>query len=237
MNDRLLINFATRGRRKQFFAAMDNIQQTIGSGNYEIVVSCDTDDFEMNNSRVRERIKQYKHTTIYFDKSVSKVHAINRVVKYAGEWHWLMNMSDDMRFVINGWHDKMLKDIRSVWLEGSDWFAHFNDYHVREKLPTMSVMGYDYYTRDGYVYHPSYGSVSCDAEAMFVAMMRGRHHYFPTVYFHHNHPANIRGHIDNVYKGNHRFGHSDTENYFIRRARLFDIENPVMIPYNPNERV
>ncbi|HUM52975.1 MAG TPA: hypothetical protein PK431_14220, partial [Chitinophagales bacterium] len=35
---------------------------------------------------------------------------------------------------------------------------------------------------------------------------------------------------DHVYRLNDKFGQRDTDNYFNRMARLFDVQNPVMIP-------
>lgn len=233
---KLLIKFATRGRGRQFFECLTNIHSTIGSENFEIIVSCDTDDVEMNNHRVREKLKQFTKVKVFYGPPVSKVAAINRDMEHCADWDWLINYSDDMTFTVKGWYDKMLKDIKGVWGESLDFFAHFSDGFVKDKLPTMSIMGREYYERDGYIYHNSYGSVSCDAEAMFVAMMRGRHHYFPTVYFHHVHPANVRKAIDHIYKRNDRFGNQDTENYFRRRENLFYVENPVMVPFNPKVR-
>lgn len=216
---KLLIKYATRGRYSLFQSAMSNLHDTISyEQRAQLIISADNDDLSMANM-----------PGVSYADRVSKVHAINRDMDGV-KFDWLVNFSDDMRFTVQGWDLKMLRQIQRVWGKSTDFFAHFNDGFVGHKLPTMSIIGWDYYQRDKYIYHPSYNSVSCDAEAMFVAMMRGRHHYFPEVYFNHIHPANVRFPVDQTYRDNDKFGAGDTANYFERMARCFDVKNPVMIP-------
>lgn len=213
---KLLIKYATRGRRSLFNEGLANIK-AMTTGQYDLIVSADTCDSVMQGLNIN------------YAERTSKIGAINRDLDGV-KFDWLVNFSDDMRFTVKGWDQRMLRQIQRVWGNSTDFFAHFNDGFVGDKLPTMSVIGWDYYQRDKYIYHPSYNSVSCDAEAMFVAMMRGRHHYFPEVYFNHIHPANLRFPSDQTYRDNDKYGHEDTQNYFKRMAKGFDVENPVMIP-------
>lgn len=213
---KLLIKYATRGRRKLYEEGIRNIY-AMTTGPFQISASADENDPTMQG------------LLINYGPHISKVHAINRDLDGV-KFDWLVNFSDDMRFTVKGWDQRMLRQIQRVWGNSTDFFAHFNDGFVGDKLPTMSVIGWDYYQRDKYIYHPSYNSVSCDAEAMFVAMMRGRHHYFPEVYFNHIHPANLRFPSDQTYRDNDKFGAMDTANYFKRMAKGFDVKNPVMIP-------
>lgn len=212
---KLIIKYATRGRLNLFREGVLNIER-MTAGQFDLIISVDEDDEVMKPWGIK-------------GPHISKVHAINRDLDGI-KFDWLVNFSDDMRFTVKGWDQRMLRQIQRVWGNSTDFFAHFNDGFVGDKLPTMSVIGWDYYQRDKYIYHPSYNSVSCDAEAMFVAMMRGRHHYFPEVYFNHIHPANLRFPSDQTYRDNDKFGKSDTETYFKRMAKGFDVKNPVMIP-------
>lgn len=229
---RLLIKYATRGRQRQFIDALQNIKATIGTdnSNYQIIVSADEDDMTMKDCNLIDQMKFYHNVKLLFGESTSKVGAINRDIPSTDTWDWCLVMSDDMTFVVGNWYDKMIADIKSVWGDSTDFFAHFSDGYVHDKLPTMNICGVDYYKRFGYIYHPSYGSVSCDAENFFVAQMLGKHHYFPQVYFKHDHPSNLRTKPDQTYRDNDRFGDADTKNYFERIERLFDVKDPVMIP-------
>ena len=227
----LIINFASRGRPQQFLKSLQNITDSISTNDYRILISADFDDVEMNNLSMLEKILGYPNTEIYYGEPTSKVGAINRTAKYFGNFHWLINHSDDMAYVVNEWDVEMLNKITSVWGDSTDFFAHFSDGHVHDKLPTLNICGYDYFQRDKEIYHNSYGSVSCDAENFFKAKMRGRHHYFPEVYFHHVHPANIPSiKIDQTYRGNDKWGDRDTANYFERMSHGFYVENPVFMP-------
>ena len=219
----LLIKYATRSRPQQFIKAMRNILQTTVTP-YRIIVSCDEDDRLMNTAHMKSYVaSRFKTTQMFFGPRVNKVEAINRDMDKAGEWSVVVNFSDDMQFKIRAWDRMMLGKIKSVWGESTDFFAHFNDGYVGDRLPTMSIIGREYHNRDGYIYHPSYKSFSCDAEAMYVAMMRGRHHYFKDLLFKHEHPANSRlNKNDSLYKLNSGYSMHDTENYFARLKRYFD---------------
>lgn len=231
---KLLIKYASRGRPELFRQAIKNIADTISTPDYKIIVSCDMDDVSMKPfASINET---HPNISISYRNSKSKVQAINEDM-FEVPFGILVNFSDDMRFTVKGWDQKMLRQIQRVWGKSTDFFAHFNDGFVGHKLPTMSIMGWDYYQRDKYIYHPSYNSVSCDAEAMFVAMMRGRHHYFPEVYFNHIHPANLRFPVDQTYRDNDCFGAADTINYFDRMKHCFYVENPVFIPEEIKQRM
>lgn len=219
---RLLIKYATRGRPIWFKKTIDNILSTITTNDFKILVSADSDDASMNNQDIKIFVTKSKSIDLFYGKSESKVHAINRDMEHSGDWDILINMSDDMYFLAKGWDEKMIDLINSIWVDSLDFFAHFNDGYVGEALPTMSIIGRAYYDRDGYIYHPSYKSFSCDAEAMYVAQMRGRHHYFSDVFFLHQHPSNSPTHNDRTYTINSKASAHDTKNYFQRLNRYFD---------------
>lgn len=230
-----LIMLATRGRPELFYRTIFNIHKTIGDGvEYEIIISCDLNDETMLNKDIRQFVDDDRHLKIFYGAQTNKIDAINRNVHFARiDWNVLINFSDDMLWVKEGWGKTIAGYVANEFDGSLDCFLHLNDNHVGDRLATMSVLGREYYNRDGYIYHPSYASVSSDAEAYYVALMRGKHKYFPDVLFDHVHPANIGFHTDATYQGNSKYDVADTENYFVRRARLFDIENPVCIPYNP----
>lgn len=225
----LLIKYATRGRWRMFFEAIENIYATISTDNFKIIVSADLDDVEMNCPETREMIRRYQNVELHYGPAVSKIHAINRDMGTQA-WDWCVVMSDDMKFITPGWDKKMLESVKKIWPDTWDWFAHFSDGYVKEKLPTLNICGREWYDRFGYIYHPEYKSVSCDAENMYVAMMEGRYHYFPEVYFHHLHPANLKQPSDQLLRRNHAFGDMDTDVYFKRLKRYFDVKEPVLVP-------
>ena len=232
----ILIKYASKLRPTEFIRAMNNIR-TMTKTEFKVIVSCDAIDRTMNNEPMINRVKSdYPFASMYFGPSQGKVAAINRDMDKAGEWNILVNFSDDMVFRVRGWDVVLRKRISSTWTD-SDWFAHFNDGYIGKVLPTMSIMGYDYYQRFGYIYHPSYKSFSCDAEAMCVAIQLGKYRYFPDVLFKHEHPANnrrLKG--DRLYQINSRYGIQDTTNYFKRLNKYFD-QDPDTMPVSFKQHV
>ena len=219
---KILIKYASRGRRDLFLSRMKNIQDTISkSATYLILVSIDEDDSSMKN------LPDFSNTYICVGKSNNKIEAINANMNVVPNWDLLINFSDDMEFVVNDWDLEIQKHYTP------DCFIHFNDGYVGDKLPTMSIMDKVYYNRFGYIYHPSYKTESCDAEAMYVAMMLGKHKYINTVLFKHKHPCNTGGGTDETYKRNGVFAKDDHKNYFERMKNYFDIptEQRTCLPF------
>jgi len=229
---KFLIKYASRQRRNAFRDAITNILDTIQTKDYLILVSADEDDREMNSDRIRKFCAFYPNIKIIYGTSSSKIEAINRDMEHAGEWDVLVNMSDDMHFVTKGW-DKVIEDEMNRHFPEGDCFLHFNDGFVKDALATMTIIDKKYYARDGYIYHPSYKSFSCDAEAYYVAIMRGRHRYFEQVLATHQHPTNVRIGNDDLYKKNSKFSEGDTRNYFERLNKYFEepITKDTPIPF------
>lgn len=217
----ILIKYATRNRPQWFRRAILNIHQTIQSTDFQILVSADRDDISMTNPNMVDFINHHERVKIVYGDSTNKIEAINRDMDKADPWDLLINMSDDMVFCTPGWDNVIKQRMLDRFPEG-DCFLHFNDGYAGDALPTMSIMDRIYYKRDHYIYHPTYKSFSCDAEAMYVAMMRGMHAYFPDLLFKHQHPGNTPMANDETYRVNSLHTPHDTQNYFERLRRYFD---------------
>jgi len=232
---KILIKYATRGRADLFKRSIRNIYDTIGVDNFEILISADNDDLEMITKDIYEFVSSFPNIRLCFGHSESKVHAINRDMQKASQdWDILVNTSDDMFFIEPFWGQKLIEDVTKQWPNSTDWFAHYNDGYVRHHLSTLSIMGRQYYERFGYIYHPEYKSFSCDAEAMYVAQMLEKHHYFgdEKIYFKHLHPANDkRVKKDENYKAASLTTSHDEKVYWKRLNNYFDIQNPKVIPF------
>ena len=222
-----LIKYASRGRPEEFKKNISTIFNTIGNVEYKILCSFDSDDASMNNDHIKEFIHLRPRIEYYFGEHISKIDAINRDIdKTTFDWNILINYSDEMNFRRQNWGERMEVLISDIWPDFKDFFAHFNDGYVSDKLPTMSIIDREYYNRDGYIYFPSYKSFSCDAEAMYVAMMRGRYHYFNEVLFTHDHMAYTGQRPDNTYQINSMHEDYDVSIYFDRMKTYFDVKNP-----------
>lgn len=212
---KILIKYATRGRRNLFQEALLNIYTTIGTNDYEIIVSADKDDADMRNPILGP------NTRVYYGEPSNKIEAINRDMDKAGDWDLLIAMSDDMYWISSDWAPVMISLIKQKCGDSLDFFAHFNDGYTGDKLPTMSIMGRDYYLRDNYIYHPAYKAFSCDSEQFFIAKLRARWYYFPNKLFEHRHPSNLSTSADNTYALSSKYGAGDIATYKKRRKFLF----------------
>lgn len=218
----ILIKYASYHRPNFFVKAISNIMSTAHGDNYKILVSIDDNDFTMLNERMNAFYRSNDKIIVSIGPHVSKIAAINRDMEKAGDWDILVNMSDDFFFVQPGWDNIIRQKIKDVWGSSLDFYAHFSDGYTHDQLCTMSIIGRDYYNRDGYIYHPDYKSFSCDAESYYVAMMRGRYHYFPEVLAKHQHPANSPAPNDETYRKNSLHTDHDVKVYFERLKRYFD---------------
>lgn len=200
---KILFKFPTRSRPEKFFAGIKNITDNVSSDNYQIVVSCDSDDASMRWENIKERFEAINNNKILIAWGLSdnKIHAVNRDVDKADPWGILVVMSDDMAFQVKGFDDIIRKDMVEYFPDG-DGFLHYNDGNQKSNVSTMSIMGRKYYDRTGYIYHPGYSSVWCDVEATEVAYMLGKHKYMgdEMVIFRHLHPAWGLSEYDDQYR-------------------------------------
>ena len=162
----ILYKFTTRSRPERFKEALNTILNNSQSKHFMVLVSIDDDDESMQNFLKTE---WSEHPNIVFVSGISenKIHAINRDVELADEyanWDILVNMSDDMH-ITSPRFDNVVRD---AFKDGLDHFLHLPDGYANERIPSMSIMGREYYNRFGFIYHPSYKSVWADNEAMDV---------------------------------------------------------------------
>ena len=179
---RILFKLATRSRRLKATSSIRNIIENCASNNFIILVSCDYDDVEMNDFTY-----DHPNVLVVYGNSKNKIDAINRDMCLVPLWDILINTSDDMVFGVKGFDDIIRQDFGN----DMDQFIHYSDGNQKENISTMSIMGRSYYNRFNYIYHPSYKSLWCDAEATDVAVMLGKYKYMgdDKVLFRHLHPA------------------------------------------------
>ena len=144
---KILYKYASRSRPENFFRGVDNIYINSRIKDFQILATLDEDDLSMNNDEVRRRLKNYDKVYPVWGKSNNKIHAINRGMGHASEFDILINMSDDMMFIVDGFDVEIDKDFNN----DLDLFLHYNDGNQRSVISTMSIMGKDYYNRFNYI--------------------------------------------------------------------------------------
>lgn len=213
MSKHILYSFPSRSRPHKFEAVCRCVWELSKDDNYLIVAKIDDD--EPYFDQYRFIADSCQANVVYVNgSSLSKVDAINKGIS-GRDFDILCCLSDDMHFLTPGFDNIIRQHC------GPDDFVHFPDGHVNRRLCTMSIMGRQYYERDGYIYHPSYKSLWCDNEAMLVAQRRMRYKWVNQQIFEHQHPAWIGGEKDALLLHTESFHAEDKANFLSRKQRGF----------------
>jgi hypothetical protein len=216
--------FASRSRSARFYSVLENIRDMSTDSGYFIVAKIDEDDPEFN--KYLSRIKDYPEVILKIGYSKSKIDAINRDFDRLPHYDIICVVSDDQLFIERGFDRK----IKEQFSDGLDWFLHFKEpyansqasKHGGEEVCVMSIIGKEYYDRDGYVYFPKYYSMFCDEEATQVAKIRGRYKYIEEpIYCHYHYSQSdptFRIYKDQLYKRNDTY--RQDEKIFIDRKKI-----------------
>lgn len=216
---KICYSFASRQRPDKFFEAIANIQEMSATENYFIVAKLDEDDATMNNDEIRSRLAENERIIVRWGTSKSKIHAINRDLDNLPEWDIMICMSDDMRFRTYGFDDI----IRQYMPTNLDGFLHCYDDYAKERVCTVSILGREYYKRDGHIYRPVYYSMWCDDDATEVSKIRGCYIAVPDVTIEHLHYTNNGKAVkDELYWRNDTYN-ADKAIFHELKARNFDL--------------
>jgi hypothetical protein len=210
----ILYKLTSRSRPANMYRAYRSVAD-YANISWQMILSVDADDDATMHSEELKAIQRDSRVTVKFGLSKNKIDAINRDVPTDG-WDILVNLSDDQIFTKRGF-DEVIAQC------GKDEFLHLPDGHVNELLPTMSIMGYDYYKRFNYIYHPDYVSLWCDNEAMDVAKQLGCYKYLNDLVFEHLHPAWGKAPIDAQLLHTQKFYRQDERTYRKRRSLNFPL--------------
>lgn len=171
----ILFKLPSRGRPERFFKALDSIVNNLATP-YAYHISCtlDEDDPTMNNPHIKEKIEQYKNTSISWGLSKSKIDAVNRGMPDI-EWDILCIHSDDMLWEMYGFDEI----IRTEFGDNFDMLLHIPDNDAKDLLATYYIAGKEFYSRFGYVYNPQFKSLWCDNLVMDISKILGCYKYAP----------------------------------------------------------
>lgn len=152
------------------------INQCSDRFNFEIIVSLDVDDPNLNDYK---KIYFQFHGIYAAYNNRSAIDAINNAAKIA-RGDIIMVVSDDTD-CFPGWDTALLKEVKGK----TDWILKTQD-GIQKYIITMPVMDRVYYNRFGYVYYPEYKHMFCDLELTCVADLTGRK-LTSNLMFPHNH--------------------------------------------------
>lgn len=220
---KILYKVTSRQRPDNLKRTLLNIQSMAVNPDYLICLTLDENDYTVNNPEFKEWINQnfWIEMNSFYGKSRNKIDAINRDLEYFTNWDILVNVSDDQVFTVKGF-DKTIEDA-FMFQGNTDLFLHFRDVNhplPGDELSTLSIIGRDYFNRDGYIYHPSYQSVWCDNEATIQAKQRNCYKFISEPIFDHLHPAYGKAQADQLSRKTespslHKIDHSN----FLKRQK------------------
>lgn len=213
----ILYKLTSRSRPAKMYKAYKSVVDN-AELNWVMILSIDSDDSVTLNSEELKQMSWDKRVSIHTGTSKNKIDAINRDVPQSG-WDILVNLSDDQIFTVKGF-DKVIAEHC-----GNDTFLHLPDGYVNERLTTMSIMGYDYYKRFGYIYHPDYASLWCDNEAQDEAKHNGGYVYVNEHIFIHEHPAWTGEKPDAQLEHTQKFYRQDERTYKRRKSLGFPLSS------------
>lgn len=171
---KILIKFPSRGRPSQFKNVLKKYLENL-SGKHQVrfVFSFDLDDTSMNNQDVRDYLNglNIDHKANYGNNK-NKIQAINADLENE-KFDVLILASDDMIPTINGYDDEIVKRFESSGL-GLDCMLHTHSTRWSYQLDIGCIMGWHYYKRFNYIYHPSYKSIFVDIEYTEVSKILNR---------------------------------------------------------------
>ena len=222
---KVLYKLTSRSRPQKFIDTVENIYINSRNKDFSILATLDKDDTTMNNEAMIEKMRLYDKLYAVFGVSATKIEAYNRDMDKASEWDILINHSDDMVFIVDGYDEIIEKDM-STYFPDLDGVIHYHDGN-RGDLLTLPIMGRKYYDRFNYIYHSSYKSLFCDDEQMHVAKILGKYKYMGDNkrIVKHMHPAWGTAKMDELYARNEdrALWDIDERNFNERRKRNFDL--------------
>jgi len=177
---KIRVIFPTRGRNKQFKKVF-NLYYNLQEQKNDYFVIADYDD--------KEKPGTDRRYTLDLGMSFSKIHAINRGIKYLkdDDWDILVLASDDMVPQVKGWDTRIIKEMKKYYPD-TDGILWFHDgYRMADDINTLSIMGRKYFNRFGFIYNPAYGTFRCDCEYQKVAGKLGKYTFFKDCIIKHKH--------------------------------------------------
>ena len=209
----LLIKWPTRGRPALFQQTFERWQRP----DVRFVISLDADDPTWE--AVAEYLTPFPNVRVALGVSTTKVEAINADLEDEC-FDLLILAADDVVPVMPNWRAEVER-LFDIYCPDGDGLLHLPDGRRRD-LITIPIMGYAYYRRFGYIYHPAYKSVWCDNEQQCEAQRLGRYHFHHQVLFKHEWIGPAR---DATYIRNEAFGRRDAITFQSRRAKGFPLKD------------
>lgn len=222
----ILIKFPTRARSRKFLVVLETYMHLLANPTKtHFLISCDTDDVEMNNEQLKNNLAKYKNVQVEYSNNTNKIEAVNANMDKAPAYDILLLASDDMIPQQAG-YDQLIREKMFAYFPDTDGVLWFNDGVQENRLNTLCILGRAYYERFGYIYHPAYKSLWCDNEFTQVSQHLNKTAYFSEVLIKHEHHSTGEGNNDALYERNEAYQHEDYLTFRKRQKKGFDLPRP-----------
>ncbi len=219
---KILAKFPTRSRPHRFLETLKGwIESATNPQDVTFVISYDHDDESMTPPILAGTQGQACEVRLYKGASKTKIEAVNADIDRVIGWDILLVISDDMFCRRKGWDELVVKKMNEHFpdTDGALWF---HDGTKQRAICTLSCMGWKFYKRFNYVYHPSYASFFPDNEYTDVARGLDKLVFIEQPLATHEHPAWNGGmKPDELYQRNNKYWVADSKNYERRKAAGF----------------
>lgn len=190
---KILVKYASRGRKQRFFDGLDNIFATCEFPDRMLVlISLDEDDAEMCNDEVKAKLATYSNIKVCWGLSKNKIHACNRdfdkIPNEFKDWQIVCNFSDDQRWTAYGWDTMIRVDFNNVSPDFSYYMAYL-DPDTGGALSTLFICGRKFFDCFGFVYDDIFLSLFADNLVEDCARYLGKYHYTGYQIYQHFNPA------------------------------------------------
>lgn len=223
---KVLIQFPTRERPGKFLRVAKKYISFLGDpDNWIMNVSCDIDDFTMNNPVMIDKVYALApegKIVLNFNENGNKHIACNADIA-SFDFDICLLASDDMIPKEPG-YDDIIRHYFYLYFRDFDGVVHFNDGHQGERLNTCPIVGRKYFERFGYIYHESYIGLWADREFDEISRTLGKWQYINELIIRHEHYSIKEIAPDELYLKNDSFEMQDRRNFQVRKARNFYLQ-------------
>jgi len=210
----LLIKFPTRGRPEKFKSTFNRYYSLLSKKrDVKFVFTFDEDDTTMNNDDIRSFLSPYSNICeLNYGQCKNKIEAINANLDDK-QFDVLLLASDDLVPYAQSYDDNILSHMEEAFPDTDGSLQYYTPMWA-DTLDIMCILGFKYYKRFNYIYHPSYKGLFCDNEFTDVKKFLGKNKFVCEQLFDHNY---IQGDPTACRSNNSDFQRDDWCNYEERK--------------------
>jgi len=215
---KLLIKFPSRGRPEKFKSTFEQYYRLLSNKReVKFVFTFDTDDETMNNDIIKNFLQLYSNICeINYGDSKNKIEAINANLQDK-QFDVLLLASDDLIPYVQNYDDIICSHMEEFFPDTDGSIQYYTPMWA-DTLDIMCILGFKYFKRFNYIYHPAYKGLFCDNEFTDIKKKLNKNKFVCQQLFDHNYTSG-----DPTSWRSNFFQHEDWRVYEDRKLRNFDL--------------